>query len=155
MTLSQRVFEELKKQKKKQKDLAAYIGISTSAVSDWKKKGTNPSAENISAIADFLEVSIDYLLTGTENHTKKLTDDEQRLLKLYNLLTDMEKGEMLGELKAMTKARSTDNAPHRIDIQLSQRSEKALARDKSNPFREAPTPEQQASFTPVPEDSDL
>lgn len=68
MTISQRVFAELKKQKKKQKDLAEYIGISTSAVSDWKKKGTNPSAENISAIADFLEISIDYLLTGEEHH---------------------------------------------------------------------------------------
>ena len=66
MTISQRIFEELKKQKKKQKDLATYIGISTSAVSDWKKKGTNPSAENISVIADFLEVSTDYLLTGKE-----------------------------------------------------------------------------------------
>lgn len=38
MTISQRIFEELKKQNKKQKDLAEYIGISTSAVSDWKKK---------------------------------------------------------------------------------------------------------------------
>ena len=66
MTISQRIFEELKKQGKKQKDLADYIGLSTSAVSDWKKKGTNPSAEYISAIADFLEVSTDYLLTGAD-----------------------------------------------------------------------------------------
>ncbi len=54
--------------------------------------------------------------------------DKQRLLKMYDLLTTMEKGEILGELKAMTKnrnpdihiqtvrivARSTDNAPPRM-----------------------------------------
>jgi len=53
---------------------------------------------------------------------------KQRLLKMYDLLTVMEKGEILGELKAMTKnrnpdiniqtvrvaARSTDNAPPRM-----------------------------------------
>ena len=66
MTISQRIFEELKKQGKKQKDLAEHIGISTSAVSDWKKKGTNPASENIYAIADFLNVSTDYILTGNE-----------------------------------------------------------------------------------------
>lgn len=66
MTISQRIFYELKKQKKKQKELAEYIGLSTSAISNRKKKGTNPAAENISAIADFLKVSTDYLLTGRE-----------------------------------------------------------------------------------------
>lgn len=72
MTISQRIFEELQKQGKKQKDLAAFIGISTSAVSDWKKKGTNPAAENISAIADFLNVSLEYLLTGEEKKTRNI-----------------------------------------------------------------------------------
>lgn len=79
MTISQRIFEELKKQGKKQKELASYIGLSTSAVSDWKKKGTNPAAENISAIADFLKVSTDYLLTGEEKKTDQsnITESEQ------------------------------------------------------------------------------
>lgn len=71
MTISQRIFEELKKQKKKQKELADYIGLSTSAISDWKKKGTNPAAEKISVIADFFGVSTDYLLTGRERNEVK------------------------------------------------------------------------------------
>lgn len=78
MTISQRIFEELKKQKKKQKELADYIGLSTSAISDWKKKGTNPAAEKISVIADFFGVSVDYLLTGRER------DETKEPIKAYN-----------------------------------------------------------------------
>ncbi|MCM1315544.1 MAG: hypothetical protein NC040_01600 [Muribaculaceae bacterium] len=58
----------------------------------------------------------------------KQNPDKQRLVKMYDLLTDMEKGEILGELKAMVKnrksdihiqtvrvvARSIDNAPPRM-----------------------------------------
>lgn len=107
MTISQRIFEELKKQGKKQKDLAVYIGLSTSAVSDWKKKGTNPAAENLSIIADFLNISIEYLLTGKEKSspTVTLTADEQDLLDIYNSLSPKSQGrlreraEVLAELE--------------------------------------------------------
>ena len=51
----------------KQKTLADYTGISTSAISDWKKKGTNPSVDKIVSISECLGVSVDYLLRGTEN----------------------------------------------------------------------------------------
>ncbi len=105
MTISQRIFELLKKNNKKQKELAESIGLSTSAISDWKKKGTNPAAENISAIADFFNVSTDYLLTGEEKSKEYLRDDEQKLLKMYNLLMEIEKGEILGQLKEKTKDR--------------------------------------------------
>ena len=108
MTISQRIFEELKKQGKKQKDLALYIGLSTSAVSDWKKKGTNPAAENLSVIADFLNISIEYLLTGKEkcSPTVELTADERELLEIYNNLSPKSQGQVkeraivLAELEA-------------------------------------------------------
>lgn len=118
MTISQRIFSILKDKKLKQKDMAAYTGISTSAISAWNKNNTNPAAESISTIADFLDVSIEYLLTGKEK-SPSLPDDKVRLLEMYDMLTDMEKGEILGELKQMTKkirihtaeiaARSTNN----------------------------------------------
>ncbi len=91
MTISQRIFEELKKQGKKQKELADYIGLSTSAISDWKKKGTNPSAENISAIANFLNISTDYLLTGKEKSNTNISNstvDEQEQEKKQLSTTD-------------------------------------------------------------------
>ena len=62
MTVSQRILEIMEKKHIKQKTLADYTGISTSAISDWKKKGTNPSVDKIVAISECLGVSVDYLL---------------------------------------------------------------------------------------------
>ncbi|MDE5583117.1 MAG: helix-turn-helix domain-containing protein, partial [Ruminococcus sp.] len=147
LTITERIFGTLAQKKLSQKEFAKRIEINEKTVSAWKKNNSLPPVDKISKISDCLGVSIDYLLTGKENQTKELSDDKQRLLKMYDLLTPMEKGEILGELKAMTKNRTP-----RPDIQI---SERAIARSKGNPFREAPTPEQIASFTPVPEDSDL
>ena len=106
MTISQRIFYLFKTQGKKQKELSKCTGISTSTISAWNKRGTDP-AEYISTIADFFEVSTDYLLTGKEKESSspQLSDDQQRLLQMYSMLSDMEKGEILGELKAITKNR--------------------------------------------------
>ncbi|MDE6539096.1 MAG: hypothetical protein K2K66_02805, partial [Ruminococcus sp.] len=53
---------------------------------------------------------------------------------------------------ARKQEETTQQVALQPDIQISKR---AIARSKGNQFREAPTPEQIASFTPVPEDSDL
>lgn len=73
MTISQRIFLILKEKGKKQKELSQYTGISEQTISDWKKKGSIPSADKISGIADFLEVSTDYLLTGKERSFSNIT----------------------------------------------------------------------------------
>lgn len=103
MTISQRIFLLLKEKKLKQKDLALKTGISESAVSDWKKKGTNPAAENISAIADFLNVSIDYLLTGNDKTLlhSNLTSLEQECLNKFNRLSEIDKGRMLDRMETI------------------------------------------------------
>lgn len=64
MTISQRIFSLLEQKGLTQKMLAESIGVSAAAVSEWRKKGTTPSAEKIAAIAEFLGVSVEYILTG-------------------------------------------------------------------------------------------
>ena len=46
--------------------VAKRAGISGATVSDWKNKGTTPSAENLAKLSACLEVSVDYLLGKTE-----------------------------------------------------------------------------------------
>lgn len=93
MTISQRVFYLLGKQGKKQNELAEYTGIPTSTISAWNKRGTNPAADTISTIADFFEVSTDYLLTGEEKISPeiKLTDIEKCLLLDFRSLSSQGK----------------------------------------------------------------
>lgn len=97
----------LKKKRLTQADLCAYIGINTSTMTTWKNRKTDPPAKYIIHICEFLDVSPYLLLSGEEKESSspQLSDDQQRLLQMYSMLSDMEKGEILGELKAITKNR--------------------------------------------------
>lgn len=110
--------------------LAKELQIASGSMTAWKG-GKLPNGETLLKIADYLGVSVDYLLgrtdtpnPSTENNVT-LSSDQNRLLQMYSLLSDMEKGEILGELKAMTAnkrpiqtiravARSVDNRPPRL-----------------------------------------
>lgn len=89
------------------------------SVVDNMKKGSFPSIDKVYLIAKYFNVSVDYLigLDNKPNRNTPISDDKQRLLEMYDKLTDMEKGEILGELKTLTRdfpmaaaARSTSNS---------------------------------------------
>ena len=103
MTISQRVFYLLDKQGKKQNQLSKFTGISTSTISAWNKRGTDPAAENISAIADFFEVSTDFLLTGKEKNssTANLSVNEQEMLEIFQKFNDREQIKLIGKLEEL------------------------------------------------------
>ena len=77
----------------KEKQLSAYAvskntGIANSTISDWKKGKGRPSADNIAALADYFNVSTDYLLGRTDNPsfappTLVLTPDEQAAVEAF------------------------------------------------------------------------
>lgn len=127
MTISQRVFDLLNKQGRKQNELSEFSGISTSTISAWNKRGTNPSADVISTLADFFNVSTDYLLTGKEKSspTIELTADEQELLDLYSDLSIenkarvRERAAVLAELEAPVADEPELEEPDTIFIEYS------------------------------------
>ena len=49
-----------------QNELADLLGISSAAVCLWETKGTTPRAKTLKKIAEALEVSENYLVTGAE-----------------------------------------------------------------------------------------
>lgn len=69
MTISERIFDLLQKQQRKQADLVRAVGLRPNTVSDWKAKRRNPDVTHLASIADFFGVSIDYLCTGRETST--------------------------------------------------------------------------------------
>ena len=53
------------------------LNITASTVSYWKKKGTTPKGDVLAKIADYFNVSTDYLLNGGFENTKgPVTDDD-------------------------------------------------------------------------------
>lgn len=84
--------------------LEEILGFGNGTIGKWVKQ--SPSCDKLNAVADYLSVSIDFLYNGKEKSSYlELSEDKQRLLEMYDLLDEIEKGEILGELKVMTKDR--------------------------------------------------
>ncbi|MBQ8803678.1 MAG: helix-turn-helix transcriptional regulator [Tyzzerella sp.] len=66
MLISERIYKYLEEKKMSQIEFAHRTGISQSTISDWRRKGTNPSADKIMIICEVLGVSPYELLLGTE-----------------------------------------------------------------------------------------
>jgi transcriptional regulator with XRE-family HTH domain len=82
----------LSEQNKKQKDLTDYLGISKNAFTNWNLGLSQSYVKHISKIAEFFNVSTDYLL-GTEK--KPLSDNEEWLNNLYNMTKDLSESDRI------------------------------------------------------------
>lgn len=86
-------FKELRKEKNiRQAELAKMLGVKQTAVSKWESGVAVPAADKLSALADFYDVSVDYLLGRTKFYYPDkvgefLTDDEKLLVKNYRNLS--------------------------------------------------------------------
>ena len=113
MLISERIYKYLKEKEISQIEFAKRTGISQSTISDWKRKGTNPSADKIMIICEVLDVSPYELLTGTENKKFKeyrQTDcvvidkksGEYALIEMYQKLNVDAQRRLEGYLKALS-----------------------------------------------------
>jgi len=79
MCTLERIIVQLKKQNKKQKELTDFLGLTKNTFTNWKLGTSESYKKYISQIAEFLNVSADYLL-GKE---KEPNPDETLLFALY------------------------------------------------------------------------
>jgi len=77
-----------------QKEVADAIGGTQSNLGKWEKGKTQPPADMVAKLADFFEVSMDYLLgrsddlgnVTVQNAPLSLSQSEKELLRLFNSL---------------------------------------------------------------------
>lgn len=74
---------------------ATRIGFNRASVTMWKKSGRPPKQELLLKIAEFFDVSVDYLLTGREQAEQKVTLDSLDFA-------------LFGEVRDMTEAQKRD-----------------------------------------------
>ena len=79
----------------KDADVARETGITKSTFSDWKTGRSAPKDPKLKKIADFFGVTIDYLMTGTEDTTKEYPqlnarDERDISRRLEQTLSDLE-----------------------------------------------------------------
>lgn len=72
-----------------------YIGVSQSTISNWKTRNNLISADIGLKIAEFFNISLDYLYTGTKPIPPELSDIEKQLLEGFQAANDTRKNDML------------------------------------------------------------
>ena len=90
-----------------QKDIALILHKTITCISDWERGRTEPSLQDLTQIADYFEVSVDYLLGRTNDIglvevQRELSHDQQELLSLYNKMSLQNKNQLIGFAKALT-----------------------------------------------------
>ena len=63
---NKRVFELMRERNLRKVDIAECLGISKSAVTQWEKKGTDPTYEQCVELSKLFDVNVDYLFSGSE-----------------------------------------------------------------------------------------
>ena len=64
--IAQRIKDLMKSEKLTQMQLTRALGVGQSSVSDWINAKSEPSIENLWKLADFFDVSVDYLIGRKE-----------------------------------------------------------------------------------------
>lgn len=80
-------------------------GIATSTLSDWKNGKSTPKQDKLKLIADYFNVSVDYLMTGKEseaNEIPPLMPEQFELLELYSKLKDEQKSAIMNLLRSFS-----------------------------------------------------
>ena len=96
-----RIDSLLKQKNLKRKAVADAVGISLQPFTAWANRGSIPGADIAYHIADYLNVSLEWLLTGQEKKSEKLSSDERNMLEAYRLLDEKDRQELkaIAELK--------------------------------------------------------
>lgn len=88
-------------QRKKHSAVLSKCGFSKSYGTNWKN-GTVPNSKVITVLADYLNVSIEYLLTGEEYNPDNeiiLSTEEKEIINEYRYLSNKSKTEIRNSLK--------------------------------------------------------
>lgn len=72
------------------------LGLSTGSTGNWKK-GQLPKGDVLVKIAEYLDTSIDFIVFG--EHGRGLSDEEKRLLQLYEMTPDRAKYKVLCDVE--------------------------------------------------------
>ncbi len=96
-----RIDEILEKKRLKRAALCEDLKLSATAITDWARRGTIPAADIALKIAKYLNVSLEWLITGTE--PEGLTQEEREILEKWNSLEEGQKETVTILLNALSE----------------------------------------------------
>lgn len=113
ITIGNRIKERRKELNLTQLDIKERVGISSGNISDIERGNRLPAAATLVQLAQVLDCSIDYILTGvspkSDNSDLYPADESaQKLLRLFYVLSDDDQEEliMIAQMKATKRKRN-------------------------------------------------
>ena len=110
-----KILKELRKEKGlTQRELAQKLNLTQATICDWEVSKVEPSIEWLVKLADFFEVSVDYLIgreddfgnimVSQSTDQTELSSSEKECLQLFASLGIFEKDSILIQMRALVKA---------------------------------------------------
>ena len=87
----------------KDADVARLAGVKPSTFSDWKSGRSDPKIDKLISISRALNVSLDYLATGSDFKQEPLSPSERELISLFRKLNATGKSAALGHLSDLAE----------------------------------------------------
>ncbi|HHW01912.1 MAG TPA: helix-turn-helix transcriptional regulator [Thermoanaerobacterales bacterium] len=87
--IGERILKLRKEKKLTQQELADATGVTRGNISSYESGRFCPSISSVIALAEFFNVSTDWLLTGKER--SKLSEEQKKLLEVYTQLDENDK----------------------------------------------------------------
>lgn len=94
-----RILSEMERQGRKYAELIEYLDLPRGTFSSWKARRSRNFCEHIGAIADFLEVSAEYLINGNIEGKLVENSEEQQLLNYFRKLNVEKQNAVLQNIK--------------------------------------------------------
>lgn len=122
------------------------VGLSNGIIGKWKKQ--SPSCDKLKLIADYLNTTIDYLLTGIGNELKQ---NETEMLEIFREFDDREQIKIIGRMEEwleVKKRRAAINPQRIVGVQVARRTDGKFV-------KEPVTAEEMERIKALPEDTDF
>ena len=91
-----------------QRNMAKLLNISQGTYNNWENGNTQPCIEQLIALAQFFDVTVDYLVGNADEFAnatvqKRLNRDEETMLSLYSALPEQAKSAVKTLMSAITE----------------------------------------------------
>nr|WP_300169221.1 helix-turn-helix domain-containing protein [uncultured Flavonifractor sp.] len=106
MDIRSRIFELVDKQYVEQQTFAAALGVSPTMVSAWRKNKSESYMKRIPQIADLLNTSVEYLMTGEDKvpADQPANGREREFLELFDRLTPEQQALVVAQLRGIVES---------------------------------------------------
>lgn len=109
-TVCENLRKVIKLKKVKNKDIAAYMGLSESSISHWLKGDNPPDVDNLFILCKYLGVSLDQIFGIDPIVVGVLSTDENEIVIAYRNSSDEVKNAIRGALGLPANKKDTDQS---------------------------------------------